>query len=88
MKIVNSNTNACWFQVEIRHVDKEMVEVDSHDKKLPKTEVEEKPSNQLQEDKKVIYILIMCSVTDEFLYYLNHFSFNNSNVKDKGKKSL
>ena len=57
MKIVNSNTNACWFQVEIRHVEKEMVEVDSHDKKLPKTEVEEKPSNKLQQDKKVTFTL-------------------------------
>ena len=57
MKIVNSNTNACWFQVELRQVEKEMVEVDSHDKKLPKTEVEEKQSNKLQQDKKVTFTL-------------------------------
>ena len=34
-----------------------MVEVDSHDKKLPKTEVEEKQSNKLQQDKKVTFTL-------------------------------
>ena len=34
-----------------------MVEVDSHDKKLPKTEVEEKQSSKLQQDKKVTFTL-------------------------------
>ena len=39
-----------------------MVKVDSHDKKLPKTAVEEKPSNKLQQDKKVTFTLTIIGV--------------------------
>ena len=56
MKIVYSNTNACWFQVESPQVEEEMIEVESQDENLLKTEWEKDPIDT-QEYRKVTFTL-------------------------------